>query len=450
MTRPTRRVFLSLAARAPLAAAGSAFAARTALAAGASLATGGLFCSRLALSAPVAGSSADAERARLVVVLLRGALDGLSAVVPHGDPAYASLRRELTIAAPRASIASAGEGDASRSLDATFALHPSLAFLHERYRAGEFTALHAVATPYRERSHFDAQELLENGGVRPHAHASGWLNRALTAAGSRDTPGASDGVALGANIPLMMRGATAVASWSPSRLAMLDDDTLQRLSDLYSEDPILARRLADALSSDAIATAAVKERNATPPEDSGAAARSARAGAARFGEIMRAAAGFLRQPAGPRVATLETSGWDTHANQGAVQGALALRLAALDGALRALHEALGPAWSRTAVLLVTEFGRTAAVNGTRGTDHGTGGVAMLVGGAVRGGRVIADWPSLAPAALHERRDLRPTLDLRAVCKGLLHDHLRVPTRALDRDVFPGSEGVVAVRDLIKA
>ncbi len=416
---------------------------RDSLATPALLAAGGLGFSRLALSAPATG---EGDRApRLVLVLLRGALDGLSAVPPYGDPAYAGLRREIALGSP-------GSTAGALRLDGTFGLHPAMPFLQQSFTAGELTVFHAVATPYRDRSHFDGQDLLENGGLRPHATTTGWLNRALAlpnAAASVRRIGAraKSGVALGANVPLVMRGPAEVASWSPSRLAALDDDTLQRLADLYSRDPVLSMRLADALSSDAIASAAQEAVRDQP--SSGSNAVRAAPGGARYAEIMRATAGFLTQPDGPRVATLETTGWDTHANEGGSQGQLALRLGALDGGLRALRDALGVAWQQTAVLLVTEFGRTAAVNGTRGTDHGTGAAAFLVGGAVRGGRVVSDWPGLGAGALYEGRDLRPTLDLRAVFKGVLHEHLGVTAVDLQRSVFPDSEAVAPLRDLLR-
>ena len=376
---------------------------------------------------------------RLVFVILRGALDGLNAVPPIGDPDYARLRGALALGKP-------GSEGGALALDGTFGLHPALGFMAECWRARELAVLHAVATPYRERSHFDGQDVLENGLVRAHQADSGWLNRALaTLPRSANNPSAGKsaaGIALGANIPLVMRGPSEVASWSPTRLASLDDDTLQRIADLYAQDPLLSRRLADALMTDAVAADANK----------GAGIDAAPAGARRYGAdldaTMRAAAGFLVQPDGPRVAVLDGSGWDTHANEGTDKGVLAIRLGLLDAALRTLKTSLGPAWNKTAVLIATEFGRTAAVNGTRGTDHGTGAAAFVVGGAVRGGRVIADWPSLAPGALYEGRDLRPTLDLRSVCKALLQDHLGAPAPAVAREVFPDSSGAPALRDLL--
>lgn len=379
--------------------------------------------------------AASVPGARFVFILLRGALDGLAAVPPHGDPAYAGLRRELAIPPP-------GAASGGLRLDATFALHPGCGFLHECWGARELLIAHAVATPYRERSHFDGQDVLENGGARPHALATGWLNRALAALPAGARAGAREarreaGVALGQNLPLAMRGPAAVASWSPSRLPALDDDTLARITDLYAHDPVLSVRLADALAADDVARGASMET-------------AQRAAGARYLEAMRAAGSFLVRENGPQVAMLDTTGWDTHANEGGAQGQLATRLGALDAGLRALKEALGAAWSRSVVVLATEFGRTAAVNGTRGTDHGTATVAFVLGGAVEGGRMLTDWPGLSRGALYQQRDLAPTLDLRSVLKGVLHDHLRVSSAALDSDVFPDSSMVRPAKDLIRA
>jgi uncharacterized protein (DUF1501 family) len=279
--------------------------------------------------------------------------------------------------------------------------------------------------------------------VRPHGSESGWLNRALTVQG--DAPQRL-GVALGANVPLVMRGPAQVASWSPSQLAGLSEDTLRRVAGLYASDLVLSQRLADALASDAIFAEdqspqqPPSDGDTAPPAagDSPAGSAAKRGGTAHFVETTHAAASFLAREGGPRIAVLETSGWDTHANEGGAQGQLAQRLAALDAGLREFKSALGPVWRSTAILLATEFGRTAATNGTRGTDHGTGAAAFLAGGAVAGGRVQADWPSLSPTALLEGRDLTPTLDLRAVIKGVLHDHLKISDRSLDNTVFPDS------------
>jgi uncharacterized protein (DUF1501 family) len=408
-------------------------------------------------------SAAGEPRTRLVVVILRGAVDGLSVVPPHGDPDYVRLRRELAIGGP-------GSDGGALPLDATFGLHPSLAFLHESFMAQQLLVVHAVASPYRERSHFDGQDVLESGGVSPHGLQSGWLNRALAALpapssrGSRAAP-AELGVALGQNVPLVMRGPAPVTSWSPSRLAALDDDTLQRITDLYANDPLLAIRLADALAADDIALSA-QNVNAGAPGVAGmavmddgraetnspmaAASVSAQGRPAQYTEVVRAAAGFLRREDGPQVAVFDTTGWDTHANEGAAAGQLANRLRVLDQGLRTLRDKLGPVWDRTAVVLATEFGRTAATNGTRGTDHGTASAALVLGGAVNGGRVLADWPGLSPRALYQDRDLRPTLDLRSLLKGILADQLRISRRALETKVFADSAAAPQVRDLIRS
>ena len=391
--------------------------------------------------------------ARFVFVLLRGALDGLSAVPPVGDPEYAGLRGQIALAR-----SGAGAG-AALPLEGPFGLHPALEFLQRSYAAKELTVLHAIASPYRERSHFDAQNVLESGDLRPHGSTSGWINRALSALPANKSREA--GVALGANVPLAMRGPAEVASWSPTKTAALDEATLARVTDLYARDPLLSQRLAEALDSDAIATEAQAAANA----DSDAAipatmtakdnvveqdAKEKRNYNARYAETARAAAGFLKRDDGPRVAMFDTTGWDTHANQGGAEGQLAVRLRGLDAALAALKESLGPVWRNTAVLVATEFGRTAAINGTRGTDHGTGAAAFLLGGAVAGGRVLADWPGLARSNLLENRDLKPTRDLRAVMKGVLRDHLGVSSTALDSRVFPDSANVRALDGLIRA
>ena len=417
-----------------------------------SLAVGGaLLTSRLSFAnTPTNGKS------RFVFIVMRGALDGLAAVPPYGDRDYPGLRRDLAMQANNV-----------LQLNDTFGLHPSLSFLSESYGARELVVFHAIASPYRERSHFDGQDVLESGFLRPHASQSGWLNRAL---GSIPAGRASDrelGVALGQNIPLVMRGPASVTSWSPSKLAALDEDTLERITDLYAGDPLLAARLADALAADAIAESPMNADSGAAMSGGAASATdnpsdtantlapkpgkkgTGAGGAARYTEVIHASAEFLRREDGPKVAVFDTTGWDTHANEGAAQGQLAGRLAALDSGLRMLKEQLGPAWNDTAVLLATEFGRTAAINGTRGTDHGTGTAAFLLGGAVKGGRVITDWPGLSTRSLYQGRDLMPTLDLRSVLKGVMQEHLQVPGRALDATVFPDSQAAKALTGLVK-
>ncbi|MCU0757743.1 MAG: DUF1501 domain-containing protein [Steroidobacteraceae bacterium] len=396
---------------------------------------GGLLATLAAPRLATAAAATPGE-ARLVLVQLRGALDGLAAVPPVGDPDLARVRGALALAPP-------GTPGGAFALDSLFALHPALAFCAARWGAGELLAAHALATPYRERSHFDGQAVLENGGDAPSGSASGWLNRVLQAlpeaglrgGGAGDAPaqasGAPLGLALGQNVPQVLRGPVPVATWAPSRLPEVDADLLSRLQDLYADDGALSARLAQA---------------------TGAGALVGEAGAAGSGERLRgiaATAGrMLAAEDGPRIAVIDSSGWDTHAGEGAARGLLALRLRGLDQALEALHGGLGAAWSRSVVVVVTEFGRTVAPNGTRGTDHGTGTVALLLGGAVHGGRVLADWPGLRPAQLHEGRDLRPTASLHGLLKGVLRDHLGLGRRALD-EVFPRSLAARPVDALVR-
>ena len=434
------------------------------------LAAGGTLLSGLTFA-----GVANGNKPRLVFIILRGALDGLEAVPPCGDPAYAALRGELEIARP-------GTNGGALALDGIFGLHPALSFMHQTYAARELIIFHAVAGPYRNRSHFDGQNVLETGYAQPHAAQTGWLNRALAALPAARAPEKTRGVSIAPTAPLVMRGPAAVTSWSPSHLAPLDDDTLQRISDLYSHDPVLGRKLAEALAAEAIAEqSAARSRDAmaggagahfaagafgSMMDTSGrmTMAPDARMGqradrrpplaqrgrpGAQYAQVVRAAARFIRQADGPQVAVFDTTGWDTHFNEGNEKGQLAARLAALDAALGGLKAGLGPVWSDTAVLLATEFGRTVAENGTRGTDHGTATAAYLLGGAVKGGRVVADWPGLSPRQLYQDRDLRPTLDLRAVMKGLLAEHLGVPARALESAVFPESGAARPLKGLVR-
>jgi uncharacterized protein (DUF1501 family) len=424
------------------------FLAASALAAG-----GMLMTSRLAFATASTSS-------RFVFIILRGALDGLSAVPPYGDADFSHLRRELAIGAP-------GTAGGALPLDSLFGLHPSLTFLSESFKARELVVFHAIASPYRERSHFDGQDVLENGYVRPHAVQTGWLNRALASLPSDSAKSRKElGVALGQNVPLVIRGPAPVASWSPSRLAALDEDTLERITDLYAKDPLLSKRLAAALAADAIATSAqnvdkemAEDASAAMPSDAQSAngdpsqllaKREKAAGRANapYVEVIRAASGFLRRDDGPQIAVFDTTGWDTHANEGGAQGQLSARLGALDTGLRTLKEQLAPVWRDTVVLIATEFGRTAATNGTRGTDHGTGAAAFLLGGAVEGGRVVADWPGLSARGLYESRDVNPTLDMRSVLKGVLADHLHVPGSALESSVFPDSKNARPLTGLV--
>jgi uncharacterized protein (DUF1501 family) len=408
----------------------------------------GLATGAAALTTRVSFAAPAASDARLVFIIMRGALDGLSAVPPYADPDYARLRGELAIGAP-------GGSDGALALDGYFGLNPGLAFLQQAYVERELLVLPAVASAYRERSHFDGQDVLESGMTQPHASQTGWLNRALVNLPATARVGRQGGVALAQNVPLVLRGPAEVASWSPSVLPDLDDDTMRRISERYASDPLLSRRLAEALS-----TGSEVAQAAAPAMASDAAAGASmstvaplspvvRSTAGRYTETVRTAAGFLRRDDGPTIAVFDTTGWDTHFNEGGAQGQLRTRLSVLDESLRTLKQTLADVWPRTVVLLATEFGRTAAANGTRGTDHGTASAAFLLGGAVAGGRVLADWPGLSARALYQQRDLKPTLDLRSVMKSVLHDHLQVASRALETEVFPDSRAAPYIAGLLR-
>jgi uncharacterized protein (DUF1501 family) len=361
-------------------------------------------------------ASAETDR-RLVVVMLRGAMDGLSAAPPVGDPDYESARTGLAIARP-------GAAGGALTLDGTFALNPALERLAARYAANEVIVFHAIASPYRDRSHFDGQNLLENGSTTPYGLADGWLNRALAGLPGPSKSGRAElGIALAPAMPLMLRGSSPVTSWSPSILPGPSADFVARAGRLYAAtDPVLASALS-----------AAAEANGAASGMGGAGA-----GGDAFVTLMSAAAKFLSAPDGPCVAMVESTGWDTHANQVGPYNVLSRNLVALDKGLDALAVGLGPLWSKTAVLVMTEFGRTVAMNGTAGSDHGTASAAFLLGGAVAGGRVLADWPGLRPANLFAGRDLKPTSDLRSAMKAALRDHLGVDAGHIDRVVFPGS------------
>jgi uncharacterized protein (DUF1501 family) len=384
-----------------------------------SLAVMGALPARLAL--------ADAPTdARFVLAIQRGAMDGLHAVPSYGDPNYSALRGNLA-------LADDGGVDGVLDLDGKFGLHPKLTELKAWYDRGEMLVVHAVATPYRERSHFDGQDLLENGTTRPHAGNSGWLNRAIGLMGGDRRLG----LALGPEVPLALRGETAVASWAPEKLTAAAPDFLNLVQAMYAKQPALQAVLRQAIDADQMAQQAIGGNAAMGALRPGNAAR-----------ILADSGGkLLAQANGPRIAVLELQGWDTHTNQ---NGRMAVALTQMNDALAALKAALGPAWSKTVVMTATEFGRTARPNGSGGTDHGTASALFLGGGAVEGKRVIAHWPGLELAQLYQNRDLAPTTDFRSVAKAVLRLHLGLPQDALDRVVFPDSGGAKPTPDLLRA
>ncbi|MDF1768037.1 DUF1501 domain-containing protein [Maricaulis sp.] len=341
---------------------------------------------------------------KLVVVILRGAMDGLAALIPAAEPRYRDLRQDLAISGGF----DVGEG---------FRLHPRLTNLHRFWNDRELVLLPATATGYRERSHFDGQDYLEAGS---QVIRDGWLNRALQVSANRPTS-----VGIGQTVPLILRGDAATTSWSPGILPDPSDGTIERLMDLYAGDSRLAETLAMAVETDAIADGMLMNDMGTGGGGPGQA----------YLQTARAAANLLAAPDGPGLAVISLDGWDTHVRQGSDDGQLANRLGALDAALAILRDGLQAQWSDTAVLVLTEFGRTVRANGSGGTDHGTAGTAFLLGGAVRGGRLIGDWPGLD--TLHEDRDLVPANRTENLCRTVLAEHWGLDRRALDQRVFPG-------------
>lgn len=352
-------------------------------------------------------AQAAGPKPKLVLLIARGALDGISLTVPWADPDHVALRGDLAVPPP-------GEAGGALDLAEGFGLHPAMPATHALFRAGQMRFAPAVAIPARIRSHFDAQDVLESGAATVRGQADGWLNRALTAAGG----GGLKGLSIGAQTPLVLRGAAPVSSWAPGREVRSEDRVTQQLMDLYADDPLLGANLTRGLETNALAEGA----------------RIRRADVAALG---MAVARLMTGDQGADVVAVSVDGWDTHARQ-APQ--MTQRLAGLDGLIGGLQNGLSEDWRRTVVILATEFGRTARVNGTNGTDHGTASSLLLMGGAIRAGGQIGDWPTLAEARLYEGRDLAPTLDVRAVFKGVLRDHLGIDRAALDGRVFPGATG----------
>lgn len=354
---------------------------------------------------------------KLVVVIARGAMDGVSVTVPYADPNYVPLRGGLAIAAP-------GEANGALGLSEGFGLHPALAGLHDLYGQGQMRFAPAVALPVRIRSHFDAQDVLENGGEGLRQQSDGWLNRAIVAAGGTSLKGLS----IGAQTPLILRGDAPVSSWAPGGLVRDGDRIASLLQDLYVEDPMLGQNLARGLATEQLVSMEGGDQRLRRNDVQG---------------LGQAVARLMTGPEGADIVAVSLDGWDTHAGQ---RAQLQTRLTGLDQLVTGLKDGLGETWSRTAVIVATEFGRTARANGTQGTDHGTGSSLLLAGGAVKRGGPIGDWPTLADNRLFENRDLAPTLDIRSVFKGVLRDHMGLDRAALDARVFPGSAAEAPAMD----
>ncbi|HXQ09597.1 MAG TPA: DUF1501 domain-containing protein [Caulobacteraceae bacterium] len=420
----------------------------------------GISVTFLARAAHAASEGGLAQR-KLVVFICRGAMDGLSVSPPIGDANYQPLRTEIA-------IAGFGQPNGALQLDSTFGLHPRLETVHALALKGEARIAPAIATPDRARSHFEAQDVLESGQPATQA-TSGWLNRAMESLSATRTVHA---MSVGPQEPLILRGRMEAASWSPGGIKERDPRLAQILTDLYAGDALLAPALASGLQTEAmaaIATAPDLNAMAAPPaamqpgamqQQPAAAAQSnpqqlqayaaqqqqqAANQARKLGDTL---AKFMLEPNGPQIAAVSLDGFDTHANQGAADGQLAIRLRGLDAAIDGLSSGLGPEWNNTVVVVATEFGRTARMNGTKGTDHGTASTALVLGGSLKRGGIIGDWPTLQEAKLFENRDTAPTVDMRGLFKGVLAEQLGVDRRALDTTVFPDSAGVEPVAGIV--
>ena len=359
---------------------------------------------------------------RRALLQLGAGAAGLALVAPRLAFAQAATERRFVFVIQRG----AADGATGTKLDGSFALHPALVDVARLHAAKEALFVHAVASPYRDRSHFDGQNVLETGGSLPYQLKDGWLNRLVAQLPRHHGDAAQEAIAFAPTVPMALRGAAAVASYAPSALPQANDDLMLRVAQLYQGDAQLHALWASAMDTRGIAMGS----------DGGmAGAGNARQDGAALGKL---AAGFLARADGPRIAMIETGGWDTHSAQ---NPRLAAQLRNLDAMVAALRDGLGDAWTHTVVLVATEFGRTAAVNGTGGTDHGTGAVAMLIGGAVQGGRVVADWPGLGTRALYEGRDLRPTARLDQLIAASAAECFGLDAERLGRALFPNGAGV---------
>jgi uncharacterized protein (DUF1501 family) len=391
------------------------------------------------VAVPAVAADTDLARRKMIVVVCRGGMDGLSLAPPVGDADYPGLRGGLAL------------GDAALPLDGTFALHPQLAAVHALAKAGEARIVPAVATPDRARSHFEAQDVLETGAAGVYSTSSGWLNRSVGVLAAHRKV---EALSVGATAPLILRGKVQTASWSPGRAVDAEARLPTLLQDLYRNDPLLGPALARGLETETMAkdaTAGLQggQMMAVSTNEKGGGVKAGAPGAQQGREAARSLgqslAGFMREPGGPTVAAISLDGFDSHAGQANLLNG---RLAYMDAVLDGIHQGLGPEWKNTVVLVATEFGRTARANGTGGTDHGTGSTALILGGALKPGGIVGDWPTLKSSALYENRDVAPTLDMRGLFKGVLGEHMGVDKAALDATIFPNSATARPVTNLV--
>lgn len=360
---------------------------------------------------PTLSFAAAATEQRFIFIIQRGAADGLNTVIPYADPDYQRLRGALAI-----------EEITDSRLDSLFALHPSLVTATRLYQQQQALFVHAVASAYRERSHFDGQNVLESGGTRAYQLRDGWLNRLLGLL----PPSQNEAIAFSPTIPLALRGSYQVDAYASAKLPQPSDDLLLRVSQLYSNDAQLHAAWESAMQVENMA--GFQPQNSQQPE--------------ALGKLV---GDFLSRADGPRIAMLETGGWDTHSAQ---NNRLSKQLSDMDKLIASLQTALGDHWQQTLIIVATEFGRTAAANGTGGTDHGTGAAMLAFGGALpaisarnrqwTAGKVIADWPGLKDSQLYQGRDLQPTLALDSAITALVSAHYGLEPGKVSRTLFPAS------------
>lgn len=345
--------------------------------------------------------AAPATDRKFVFIIQRGAADGLATLAPTGDPEFLRARGD-----------EASDALTGTKLDSMFTLHAAMAEGAKMFVAKQASFVHAIASGYRDRSHFDAQNMLESGAGRPYGRDTGWLGRLLTMLPKED----AKGMAVAPAVPLALRGPVPANSYAPSRLPDANSDLMQRLTNLYAEDQQLAQLWSGAQAAEAMA---------------GMPADQASRGGAPLGQM---AAGLMKGPNGARILMLETNGWDTHFQQ---RGRLNGGLKQLDALVASLRDNLGAEWNNTMVMVATEFGRTVAFNGTAGTDHGTASAAMLFGGNLaNGGKIAADWPGLKAADLYEGRDLKPTLHFEQFASDAVAGHFGLDPAKTRKTLFP--------------
>lgn len=343
----------------------------------------------------------------LIWITLRGAMDGLNVVVPSFDEHYQKLRPTIALTK-----------DQLNPLEKGFGLHPALKSVHQMYQDKQAMFVHACATGYRSRSHFDGQKILENGSTDPFDPV-GWLNRFLS------TQQNNQAIAIDAGLPLIAQGDVKVSSWFPHKLKAKEEQA-NLLAEMFQSDAKLSANFEEAMKLESMSMGGNQNK--------------------QFTNLAKQAGKFVSSPNGPNIVVLELGGWDTHSSQGADKGRLANQLNKFDQGMAALKSALGEKWPSTVVIAASEFGRTAAENGTKGTDHGTGNAMLVMGGAVQRSRVLSDWPGLASNQLYQGRDLQPTLDVRAVIKGVLEQHMGADQTTLN-STFPETQDIQPIRVL---